>query len=115
MDAGLTAKLTEIFGTAAVQVAGELEPTYGAAVARLAWQELVNLDTMIAAKKTREAMDLLHSKMTGEELAAEKASVIGPRLVAIADSNAEAWSLARAILFGGFRVLLAALIPAVLL
>jgi len=115
MDPTLATKLTDIFGTTAVQVAGELEPIYGPAVGKLAWQELVHLDSLLAAKKTREAMDFLHSKMPGEQLAAEKVSVIGPRLVEIADSNAEAWNLARTIILGGLRVLLASMIPLVLL
>lgn len=115
MDSATVAKLSAIFGKAVTDAATEMDPIYGPAIAKLGYKGLIELDALASTKKAKAAADLLHANMSGEELAAEKASVIGPMLVKVADDNAESWNLAREIVLGALRFLAAAMIPAVLL
>ena len=113
MESETRTKLITIFGEAIVSAATEMEPIYGPAIGKLGWRGLIELDALARAKKVKEAADLLHANMTGEALAEEKKSVIGPMLVKMADDNAEGWNLGKSILMGGLSALAAASIPGV--
>ena len=106
MDEALKKQLTDIFGKLAVEAGEQLAPAYGAGVARMALKEVLALDAFINAKKFAEAQALIRSKMTEQELADEK-SKLAELTFEAAESNAQGWDFARAVLTAGLKVLLA--------
>jgi hypothetical protein len=107
VDDATRAKLVTIFGEAITSAAVEVDATYGPAIGKLGWKGLVELDALCSAKKKKDALALLHTQMTAEDLANEKASMIGPLLIKMADDNAEAWSLTTTILLGAIKAAMA--------
>jgi len=113
VDEATRAKLITIFGQALTEAGTEIDATYGPAIGKLGWKGLIELDALCTAKKKTEALALIHTKMTAEDLANEKASFIGPLLIKMADDNAEGWSLTTTILLGALKVAAAIAVGAV--
>jgi len=112
MDEQLKTKLIEIFGKLAVDVGDELDPIYGAAVARMAWREFLALDQYLNADDFAKAKELIRSKMTAAELTIEKEK-LRDLTWEMAESNAQGWNISRVLLKAGLKVVLAIALAAV--
>lgn len=106
MDDAIKQTLIKTFGQMAVEVSAELEPTYGAAIARMAVKEAIALEQLINAKMYASARDLIRSKMTQQELADEASSQAGQWFSAAVE-NEKAWTFTSGVVGAGLKVLLA--------
>jgi hypothetical protein len=112
MDPKLKEQLVNIFGQLAVAAGEQLQPAYGAAIARMGIKEALALATLIQGKKWTDAQAAIRTQMTAQELADEK-SKLADLTFDSAVSAAQGWSFAEALLQAGLKVLLALALGAV--
>lgn len=99
--------LKEAFGDWAIKAGQELDPVWGAAIARMTVKEIIALDAFINAKKVAEAAALVREKMTAPELAAEKEVLAGWLQTAAADQY-KIINLGKELLLAGAKALITA-------
>jgi len=105
MDQALSDALKAVFGNLATQMGLQLDPIYGGATRRFVVSEALALDQYLRDKQYAKAKELIRSRMTADELNAEKAEIVLVKW-GVADSQASGIDFTNSLVAAGLRFLL---------